>query len=722
MASGDALVKAWKLSIEVEGPEGCIAGGQGHYLNGKTASLEAVPADGCTFLGWFKDGELVDAGASTTISIDRDISLRAVFDAVPDEERIVDGGMCGESLYWELRGDGSLRISGSGEMWSWAARGESPWHAHEIKISSISIDGAASIGGYAFCYLTGLSEVAVPGTVSNVGEFAFYRCTGVRELVLEEGVSQLGRSAFSRCDGLERLVAPDSLGSVGKNAFYGLTFLSPDGSKLAQTADSLRGGVFEGEGKVLTKVVPPAVGDEFVVDGLLYRIVSDSPLEASLMGYETAPQHLVVPSSVRAGGLDVPVTSIGSQAFYGCKALKTADLGGVSKVDVKAFVRCTGLSSVYAGDSLSTISAYAFFKCTSLSEFDLGGSLKTMKVIGSYAFQYDEKLSGIALPSFLSTVGGSAFSMPFVDEGRVALEATAESLRGYVYDNVGGTLVRQPGVEVGKELSWNGLTLIVTASLPAEAGISGYSGKPTSLVLPGQIEIEGDVYSITSVMTNAFKGCKTLVTADLAGVERLEAQAFYGCTKLSSVSAPDLVTVGTKAFCRCTSLKVLDLGDGLTTIGAYGFWGCTSLESVELPDSVGSIGTYAFQRCSSLSSIGLGESLTLIGSYAFDGTAIVSLEIPDSIVRLKENALSGCSGLREVVFEGGTKVILHAGVFEGTQGIERIAMPDGFRKIYAGALDGISFLDGDGNSIAATAKNLAGHTFVGEGGELVLSA
>ena len=93
-----------------------------------------------------------------------------------------------------------------------------------------------------------------------------------------------------------------------------------------------------------------------------------------------------------------------------------------------------------------------------------------------------------------------------------------------------------------------------------------------------------------------------------------------------------------------------------------------------------------------------------------------------AIIRLKEGALSGCPELREVIFEGGEKVILHAGVFEDTPGIERIAMPDGFKRIYAGALDGITFLDEDGNPLAVKARNLAGHVFVGEGGELVLSA
>ncbi len=99
----------------------------------------------------------------------------------------------------------------------------------------------------------------------------------------------------------------------------------------------------------------------------------------------------------------------------------------------------------------------------------------------------------------------------------------------------------------------------------------------------------------------------------------------------------------------------------------------------------------------------------------------MSLDIPDAIVRLKEGALSGCPELREVSFEGGEKVILHAGVFEGDTNIERIAMPDGFKRIYAGALDGITFLDGDGNPLAVKARNLAGHVFAGEGGQLILS-
>ncbi len=624
----------------------------------------------------------------------------ATYTAVFREVTMLGSGECGDDLTWALYSDGILEITGSGEMWSWE-KGEAPWYSHRASITEISLEGATSIGSYAF-----------------------YQCTKVKELELEEGVAVLERSAFSRCNGFERIVLPDSLQSVNKMAFYGLELLDVDGATaLSIDAESLRGAIYEGTGdKSLVRMPPVEVGDEFTTDGLKYRVTSTGPVTASVIGYEGTLIALVVPEDVLYNGITLDVTSIGPSAFYGCTALRSADLGGVSKVDVKAFAQCTKLKTVHAGDRLSTISAYAFAKCTRLVDFDMSGSLKTMKVIGSFAFLKDAKLGGIAVPSFVSTVGEGAFALPFSDEHGNGLAADAASLAGYEYVNVGGTLVRQPGVELGREFSWNGLTLTVTASLPAEVGISGYSGKPKSLVLSGPVKLEGTAYDITSVMKNAFNGCKTLVSADLPGIERLDAQAFYGCSKLESVSAPDLVSVGTKAFCRCTALSDLDLGDSLTTISAYGFWGCTSLESVELPDTVRSLGTYAFQRCSSLSSIDLGESLRLIGTKAFDGTAIVSLEIPDTIVRLKEGALSGCPELREVSFEGGEKVILHAGVFEGTPNIERIAMPDGFKRIYAGALDGITFLDGDGAPLAATAKSLAGQVFAGEGGELALIA
>ena len=568
-----------------------------------------------------------------------------------------------------------------------------------------------------------LKRLTVGDGVRIIGSGAFNGCDNLEYVYLADSVEKIEDMAFCGCTSLASFHAPESLASVGDMAFFKVSFFDVDGqTPVAPGSESFNGHWFIGEGGTLYREVPLEDGMEFSIGDLSYVVTSSEDMKAAVIGCAYGVSKVVVPDTVSIGRKSLDVTEISEKAFYGCTSLTSIDLGSVSKVGVKAFAQCTRLKSVYTGDSLSTISAYAFAKCTRLVDFDLEDSLKTLKVIGSYAFLKDAKLGGIAIPSFVTTIGDGAFALPFSDEHGTELAADAAFLAGYEYINSDGVLIRQPGVELGREFSWNGLTLTVTASLPAEVGISGYLGKPKSLVLSGLVELEGTYYNITSVMKDAFKGCRTILSADLAGVERLDAQAFYGCSNLKSFSAPDLVSVGTKAFARCASLIDLELGDSLKTIGAYGFWGCTSLESVELPDSVVSIGTYAFQRCSLLSSIGLGESLRLIGSKAFDGTAIVSLEIPDTIVRLKECALSGCLELREVSFKGGEKVILHAGIFEGTSNIEKITMPDGFKKIYGGALDGITFLDRDGNPLVIKPRNLAGHVFVGEGMELVLSA
>ncbi len=568
-----------------------------------------------------------------------------------------------------------------------------------------------------------LVTLTVEEGVRSIGSGAFNGCTSLEYVYLADSVEEVGDTAFCGCISLARFHAPGSLSSVGEMAFHEVSFFDVDGATpIEPGSPRFRGYWFGGEGGSLIREVPVEPGQTFSFDGLEYVVMSAEDLEASVVGCAEGLSRIVVPGAVWLNGEALAVTAIAYRAFYGNADLVSADLGSVSKVDVKAFAQCTKLKTVYAGDSLSTISAYAFAKCTRLVNFDMSGSLKTMKVIGSYAFLKDERIGGMAIPSFVTTLASTAFSLPFADESGDALETTAESLAGYEYVNVGGTLVRQPSVELGREFQWNGLTLKVTASLPAEVGISGYSGKPRSLELSAPVELDGVEYAVTSVMKGAFKGCRTLTSASIPGVESVGENAFYACTKLASLSAPDLRSVGTKAFCRCYSLADLDLGDRLRTISAYGFWGCSSLESVDLPDTVRSIGTYAFQGCSSLTSIELGESLRLIGSKAFDGTAIVSLVIPDTIIRLKAGALSGCPELREVSFEGGTKVILHAGVFEGTPNVERIAMPDGFKKIYAGAFDGITFLDSDGNPLAAKARNLAGHVFAGAEGVLAMES
>ncbi len=555
-------------------------------------------------------------------------------------------------MTWVLYSDGTLKITGSGEMWSWES-GKAPWYSQKGKIKSISIEGATTIGSYAF-----------------------YQCINAKEIVVGDGVTVLEKSAFSRCDGLKRIVLPDSLESVSRMAFYGLVLLDVDGTTaLGIDSESLRGAIYEGIGdKTLVRLSEVAVDDEFTVDRLKYKVTSKDPATASVIGYEGRLKALVVPEDVVYNGITLDVTAIGPSAFYGCRTMASANLGSVTKVDTKAFARCTYLNTVDAGDSLSTVSAYAFFKCTRLVDFNTDDSLKTLKVFGSHSFENDTKLNGISVPSFMKTVSANAFSQTFVDENGNDLETNAESLIGYTYVNVDGAFVRQPGPEMGKEYTLDGLKYTVTASMPAEVGISGYTVKPTSVTVSGPLTIDGVAYDVTSVMEKAFYRCTTITSADLPGIERVGTNAFYGCTKMTSVNIPDASTIGVKAFARCSSLSDLETGQSLKTVAAYAFFNCSSLESFDGGDNLRTVGSLTFNGCSSLKEVDLGSSLRIVGEKAFVGCPLESI------------------GFSSVL-----------------------------KSVKPLAFDGLVFQDADGNVISQTAKSLRGHNYLGTGGVLVES-
>jgi hypothetical protein len=552
--------------------------------------------------------------------------------------------------------------------------GESAFYRCDSLIFVSIPDSVISIGDWAFYSCDSLCSVEIPGSVKSVGEYAFKRCSSLESLEISDGVVSIGYDAFGACTSMVSIVFSDSLISVGEDAFEGLVFYADDAvTVIDQTAENLAGKFFLLTDGKLVETEPLAVGDDFSIGSLTYEVTSLEPNEAIVTGYVGSPTSVVVPETVMFKNSSFAVTVIGKQAFYGCTTLTSADLGSVSKVDVKAFAQCTRIRTVDAGDSLSTISAYAFCKCTRLVDFDLTDSLKTLKVIGSYAFYKDSKLSGIDIPSFVKTVTENAFSpLTFSDENGDALAIEATSLAGYSYINVDGTLVRQPGPEVGKEYTSNGLKYTVTASMPAEVGISGYTGKPTSVTVSGTVNFDGVIYNVTSVMDNAFYRCRTLTSVDLPGIERVGTTAFYGCTKLTSVSISDAITIGVKAFARCTMLSDLETGDSLRTVAAYSFFYCFALESFDGGDGLKTIGSYAFCGNSSLKDVELGPSVRIIGEKAFATCPLGSISFSPVLKSIKSLAF-----------------------------------------------EGLEFQDADGNVLKQTAKVLHGHSYSGTGGVLI---
>ena len=99
---------------------------------------------------------------------------------------IVDSGSCGENLTYTIDNEGTLTISGTGEMYNYGY-GESPFNT-EIETVIIE-DGVTTIGDCAFGGCEVLTNINIPDSVTSIGLYAFYNCTSLTSITIPDSVT-----------------------------------------------------------------------------------------------------------------------------------------------------------------------------------------------------------------------------------------------------------------------------------------------------------------------------------------------------------------------------------------------------------------------------------------------------------------------------------------------------------------------------------------------------
>ena len=199
-----------------------------------------------------------------------------------------------------------------------------------------------------------------------------------------------------------------------------------------------------------------------------------------------------------------------------------------------------------------------------------------------------------------------------------------------------------------------------------------------TLVVPYQVEIDGEMYKITEV--------------DLA-VYWNDVMISYTLPNVKTIIYPNTVKVisGNKhSFGYKTGWSITEkiiLPQNLKTIGKNAFMDCNSLTNIEIPGSVTSIENSAFKGCSkSLTTIIVDadntiydsrdncnaiietktntllygckntiipSSVTSIATMAFyDCDSLTSIEIPSSVTSIESGAFYYCNGLKTVNYTG----------------------------------------------------------------------
>ena len=631
--------------------------------------------------------------------------------AVHFREELYGRGACGENVNWVMTLDGTLTISGTGEMADYSGSDNFvPWAAAQEYIQSVVIEsGVTSICSGAFHGCTVLTSVTIPGSVTDIGGSAFEGCTGLTRVVLPHGVTSIGMYAFDRCSALTDVTIPNSVTMIGDGAFYGCTGLAnvtiPDG------VTSIGDYTFEDCSSLTSVTIPDSV---------------------TSIGYRAFYTCKALTSVTIPGG----VTKIGDNAFYGCDALTDIYYGGYGIDWLKAgggHDRAPENAAVHFKDDLygkgacgenvdwvmtaggtltiSGTGAMADCKwnsapwaraCSEITSIVIGDGVTS---IGNNAFQYCSSLTGAAIPGSVTAIGSSVFygcdALTDIYYGGYGIDWLATAGHN---DVPNGTAVHFKDDLYGKGACGENVNWVMTAD--------------------GMLTISG-----TGAMTDCdsfgdpapWKICRQYIKSAVigSGVTSIGKYAFYCCEALTSVTIPDTVTgIGSYAFYNCSSLTSVTIPGGVTTISESAFEGCSRLSSVTIPDSVTSIGKSAFRDCCKLTGLTIPDNVTSIGDHAFNGcNGLTSVTLPTSVTRISAGMFYNCWALSNVAIPNGVTSIGDS-AFGNCTDLSSVTIPDSVTTIGRDAFYYCSLTDVyyDG-----TAEDWA-KIFIGDGNEPLTNA
>lgn len=389
-----------------------------------------------------------------------------------------ESGKCGENLTWNLT-NGVLTISGTGEMYDYGALSV-PWYSQRESITSLIIGNSVTrIGKEAFSGCSSLTSINIPNSVTEIGAWAFFECSSLASVTIGNNVSTIEDAAFNWCESI---------------------------IKVTLNSDAIVSKDYHGLGYCLIDIFGYQV-EEYIIGDNVTRIGDNA------FGYYAIDEHNLTSVTIGNG-----VTSIGSEAFYGCSNLVSVSLPeGVTSIGDEAFEGCSSLSSINIPESVTSIEQMAFFACTSLTSINIpeGITIIETAVFSGCSF------ASINIPQSVTIIAPQAFW-------------GCSSL----------TSINIP----------NSVTYIGSEAFSECSSL-------TSITIP-----EG----ITRIETQTFFNCSSLTSISIPeGVTSIEPVAFSRCSSLTAINIPNSVTtIGTEAFSECESLTSVVLGSGITNLGS----------------------------------------------------------------------------------------------------------------------------------------------------------
>lgn len=498
-------------------------------------------------------------------------------------------------------------------------------------------NGKAKINSCAFFMETDISVFTIPAEVNGYP------------------VTELGDEAFAGVDRIEGIIVPEYIEKIGQSTFRtnyndGLKWVRIENANLIIPPDSEAFGsymmIYGKDNSTIQKFAYKKHYnfkdyEKIVQDGVLTGEIVDGTIMITECDAEAV--EVTIPEEING----IPVTAIGSMAFYDLRNLKSVYVpDSVTEIYSSAFYYNVLLSEVRLPEGLTEISENCFSKCTALQKIDIP---QTVTKINSGAFSGCTALENINIPENVTYIGSDAFSSTpwianYIDENNLVI--------------VNGFLQNGSGFEGENLIIPDGVKYINSYAFRENENIK-------TIVIPEGVEVIEDY---------CFSGCTNLTSVSFPEtLEKMGSYAFSECSSLNNITLPNLLPeLGYATFENCTSLTEINIPDSITDITSNCFDGCSSLTKVSFPDNLKSIGYMAFQGCVNLESIYIPDSVEIIESCAFSKCSkIESVVLPESLKMLGDDSFFNCSALSEISFSQGKEFEIGCESFKGTAWLEK---------------------------------------------------